>query len=67
MIHVIMRSGEPKKFVYPEGEMTYTQDRWLYVIDDDGQILGCHPETNIQGVQIERQGGRTAMKGENTE
>ena len=65
MIKVHMRNepdGRPGRiYIYNEAKASYTQDQWLYVIDEDGKILGAHPEVNVDGVHIE--GGRTDMLG----
>lgn len=54
----------PKNFVYPLGVSSYTHDHWLYVIDDDGLILGSHPEVNVDGCLIDK-AGENDMASEN--
>jgi len=56
--------GKPgQAFYYTEGTAHYIQDHWLYIIDEDGHILGFHPEVNVSGVFT--QGGRIEMESAN--
>lgn len=40
----------PKNYLYTEGVASYTENHWVYVIDEDGLVLGCHPEVNVSAV-----------------
>lgn len=60
MITVIMRrdsKGTKENFVYHKGNNSYTADGWVYVIDEDGFILGSHPEQNVNAVLIKQEAG----------
>lgn len=58
--------GKPGRiYLYNDASSSYTQDQWIYILDDDGRIVGAHPEQNVDGVHVE--GGRTDMVSENSD
>jgi hypothetical protein len=56
----------PAVYFYKEGVSCYGHDGWLFVIDDEGNILGSHPEQNINAVDWGKAGEAT-LKRENTD
>lgn len=57
MITVVMRrdsKGTKENFVYHKGNNSYTADGWVYVIDEDGFILGSHPQQNVNAVLVKQ-------------
>ena len=56
--------GTKENFVYHKGNNSYTADGWVYVIDEDGFILGSHPEQNVNAVLVKA--GEAMTTGEDT-
>jgi hypothetical protein len=52
--------GSPgRAYVYPESDYSYVDGDWVYVLNDDGAVIGSHPTMHVE--QVERKAGESAM------